>query len=82
MKKYIPRLLEKELKQAATEYPVVAVLGPRQSGKTTLAQKAFPGKTYLSLEDLENRDFALQDPRGFLTSHQAKTHSGTGAALY
>ena len=68
MKKYIPRLLGKELKKSATEYPVVTVLGPRLAGKTTLAQKTFPNKTYLSLEDLENRDFALQDPRGFLDS--------------
>ena len=64
---YIPRLLLKELKSSAKQYPVTAVLGPRQSGKTTLAQKAFPKKKYISLEDLDNRQFAMQDPRGFLS---------------
>ncbi len=71
MRKYLPRVLLKELQQSAAEYPVVAVLGPRQSGKTTLVQKAFPKKAYVSLEDLENRDFASQDPRGFLSSYKA-----------
>ena len=46
--------------------PVVAVTGPRQSGKTTLVRKAFPGKHYVSLEDLDEREFATDDPRGFL----------------
>ena len=63
---YIPRLLLKELKASAKQYPVTAILGPRQSGKTTLAQKAFPKKKYLSLEDIDNRLFAIKDPRGFL----------------
>ena len=52
------------------QYPVVAVLGPRQSGKTTITQKAFPSKHYISLEDLDNRQFAQQDPRGFLDSYK------------
>ncbi|MDL1958132.1 MAG: AAA family ATPase, partial [Deltaproteobacteria bacterium] len=37
------------LVQSAVEYPVVTVLGPRQSGKTTLVQMTFPGKQYFSL---------------------------------
>ena len=45
---------------------MVAVTGPRQSGKTTLVRKAFPGKPYVSLEDLDERRFATDDPRGFL----------------
>ena len=69
MMKYCQRILEKELKQSAKEYPVVAVLGPRQSGKTTLVQKTFPRKSYISLENLENREFALQDPAGFLKTY-------------
>jgi predicted AAA+ superfamily ATPase len=44
-------------------------LGPRQSGKTTLAQIAFPNYRYVSLEDLETRKFAQQDPRGFLETY-------------
>ncbi len=45
---------------------MVAITGPRQSGKTTLARSAFAEKPYVSLEDLDERDFASQDPRGFL----------------
>ena len=54
----------------AKQYPVTAVLGPRQSGKTTIVQKAFPSKHYISLEDLDNRQFAQTDPRGFLDSYK------------
>ena len=71
--KYIPRLLIKELKRSAKEYSVTALLGPRQSGKTTLAKKAFPNKTYISMEDLDNRDFSLKDPRGFLQTYSSGT---------
>ncbi len=45
---------------------MLALTGPRQSGKTTLARQAFPGKPYLSLEDLETRRRAASDPRSFL----------------
>ncbi len=65
----IPRLLEKEIKVAARKYPIVAVLGPRQSGKTTLAKLAFPKKPYVSLEDLDTRKFAQEDPRRFLKEY-------------
>ena len=40
--------------------------GPRQAGKTTLAQSTFPGKPYVSLEDPDTRAFAEEDPRGFV----------------
>ena len=50
----------------ARGFPIVAVTGPRQSGKTTLARAAFPHLPYVSLEDPEEREFALTDPRGFL----------------
>ena len=68
--RYIPRILLKSLKSMAKQYPVTAVLGPRQSGKTTIVQKAFPSKHYISLEDLDNRQFAQTDPRGFLDSYK------------
>ena len=68
--KYIPRTLQKELKTAVREYPVLAVLGPRQSGKTTLVKKAFPKKRYISLEDIDNREFAFNDPKGFLETYE------------
>ena len=62
----IPRHLESKLLDAARAYPVVYLTGPRQSGKTTLVIKAFPRLPYVSLEDPDERDFALTDPRGFL----------------
>ncbi len=62
----IKRRLESKLRQWASQYPVVTVTGPRQSGKTTLCRSLFSEKPYLSLEDLDNRDFARTDPRGFL----------------
>ena len=46
--------------------PIVAVTGPRQSGKSTLIQHCFPTHDYLNLEDIEQRKFALSDPKGFL----------------
>ena len=49
--------------------PAVAVIGPRQSGKTTLCRAAFPGHAYVSLEPLDTRDFAISDPRGFLEQY-------------
>ncbi len=48
------------------EYPVVTVMGPRQSGKTTLCRTAFPSLKYVNLEVPDQREFAESDPRGFL----------------
>ena len=55
---------------AAGQNPVVTVMGPRQSGKTTLCRALFPGHEYRSLEAPDVRSQALQDPRGFLASAQ------------
>lgn len=62
----IKRELAGALKEAATQFPVVALLGPRQSGKTTLAQNSFKDYRYVSLEDLDIRALATLDPRRFL----------------
>ncbi len=67
----IPRSLEPELRTLATHYPVIAVTGPRQSGKTTLCRAVFADKPYVSLEALDLRDFAREDPRGFLAGHRS-----------
>jgi uncharacterized protein len=63
----IERNLGASLRQAAAHYPVVTVTGPRQSGKTTLCSMTFPDKPLVSLEPLDRRRFARDDPRGFLT---------------
>jgi len=68
----IKRQLAKKLKQATREYPVVALVGPRQSGKTTLVRQVFAGYKYVSLEDLDIRTFAQTDPRGFLETYSDK----------
>lgn len=51
----------------ARGFPIVAITGPRQAGKTTLAKMAFPDKPYLSLEDPDMRSLAESDPRGLLS---------------
>lgn len=67
----IPRQAFAQLQALAGWYPVVAVTGPRQSGKTTLVQACFPGKPYVSLEDPDVREGALTDPRRFLAQYPA-----------
>ena len=52
------------------EYPIITITGPRQSGKTTLAKLLRPAFRYVSLEGLAEREFARQDPEGFLETYQ------------
>lgn len=51
---------------AAKQLPVVAITGPRQSGKTTLVRALFDSKPYINFENLDDRMLAQKDPRGFL----------------
>lgn len=62
----IPRIIAAKVLQYTQQYPVVTITGPRQSGKTTLCKMLFPEKDYVSLENIEERNFALSDPKGFL----------------
>lgn len=62
----IPRQIEPTLRRLAVGFPIVALTGPRQSGKTTLARACFAGRPYVSLEDPAERAFAQEDPKGFL----------------
>lgn len=68
----IPRLLQSELLTQLTEYPVVTVIGPRQAGKTTLVKAALPDYTYVSLENPETRQLAIEDPKAFLQRYPGK----------
>ncbi len=65
----IQRTIEPKLIAASQKSPVVAVTGPRQSGKTTLVRHAFPDMPYVSLEDFDRRQMAETDPRGFLAAY-------------
>jgi predicted AAA+ superfamily ATPase len=69
----IERNISTALAAQASLYPVVFLTGPRQSGKTTLAKHVFSHYSYVSLEDPENRLFALNDPRGFIKTYPGHT---------
>lgn len=68
----IKRDLTEQVLEAAKFFPVISILGPRQSGKTTLAKAAFPKHSYVSLEDLDVRLQAIEDPRKFLAINTNK----------
>ncbi len=61
----VKRTIESSIKYYAKKYPVLAVTGPRQSGKTTMLKTMFPKYTYISLENPDLREFATTDPNGF-----------------
>ena len=65
----IKRELSYKLISVAKAFPIVTIVGPRQSGKTTLVKTAFPEKPYVSMEDLDIREYAINDPRGFLSDY-------------
>lgn len=69
----IERTQQAKLQQLATKYPFVTITGPRQSGKSTLAELTFPDYRRVSLEDLDNREFATEDPRGFIATYPSHT---------
>ncbi|MBX3240350.1 MAG: ATP-binding protein [Chitinophagaceae bacterium] len=72
MTKWIPRTLTKYIQLQQSKFPVLAVTGPRQSGKTTLLKHLFPEYQYISLENPDNRSFATDDPGGFLATYPEK----------
>jgi len=63
---YVQRSLSKHLKKMMTQFPVLSLTGPRQSGKTTLLKKSFPDFKYFNLERVDHRELILADMRGFL----------------
>jgi len=69
----IERHMTPILQKLVNQYPVVAVTGPRQSGKTTLVQAALPEHDYVSLEEPDKRRFASEDPHLFLDAHGPST---------
>ena len=67
----IHRKIESEIRELLKFYPVITIVGPRQSGKTTLCQKLFHEYTYVNMEDADMREIAMNDPKQFLLSDQA-----------
>ena len=65
----IQRVAKAKLLFLASKFKAIAVTGARQTGKTTLVKLVFKGKPYVSLENPDMRNFALEDPRGFLDSY-------------
>ncbi len=63
---YIPRAAEPYVQGALGRFPALVLVGPRQSGKTTLAQRAFSTMPYSNLEDPVVRAQAIDDPVGYL----------------
>lgn len=66
----ISRTAKGELLNLAAQYKAIAVVGPRQSGKTTLVRSTFPDKPYVSLENPDMRMFAIEDPKAFLSQYK------------
>ncbi len=66
---YLKRDIEPELLDMAGYYPVVTIIGPRQSGKTTTVRSLFQNKPYVSLENIDDHSFATSDPRAFLEQY-------------
>lgn len=62
----IERTATSEIKELASSFKALAIVGPRQSGKTTLTKYIFKSKPYASLENPDTRLFAVNDPKGFL----------------
>ncbi|OGJ37648.1 MAG: hypothetical protein A3A82_01915 [Candidatus Pacebacteria bacterium RIFCSPLOWO2_01_FULL_47_12] len=66
---FIQRSIEKTLVETLPKFPILGLIGPRQSGKTTLLKRLFPNFGYVNMEDIELREFAQKDPKGFLETH-------------
>ncbi len=65
-----PRDVQSHVLRLASQYPIVTITGPRQSGKTTLCRMTFPEWDYVSLENPDDRAYAEGDPRGFMEDHR------------
>lgn len=66
---FIKRTISSKVLEFSRQYPVVAITGPRQSGKTTLVKQLFPNHLYVTMEDLDFKAKVQSDPRGFLATH-------------
>jgi uncharacterized protein len=67
----VKRNIRQAIEKLITKYPILALTGPRQSGKTTLLKAMFPSYEYISLENPDYREFAENDPNGFLKRYSS-----------
>ncbi len=65
----INREIESKLLEMVKKFPILAITGPRQSGKTTLCKKLFPTYKYVTMENPDSKEFAISDPNGFLEEY-------------
>lgn len=72
MKHFVIRQIAAIIKAQQTKFPILAVTGPRQSGKTTLLKELFSDYRYVTLEDPNMRAFASEDPIGFLSQYDQR----------
>ena len=63
---YLKRNIEEKLIEASHQFASITIYGSRQVGKSTLIEKIFSKMEYVTLDDIEVRDYALKDPKGFL----------------
>lgn len=68
----IYRNISSKIIELSQKFYIIAVTGPRQSGKTTLVRNIFTNYTYVNLEDIEKRNFAKEDPKGFFQIYKSK----------
>ena len=68
----IARQIAQPIQKLMTQFPIISVTGPRQSGKTTLLRGMFPEYRYVNFEDPDSRLYFEQDPRGFLREYDNK----------
>lgn len=65
----IKRILSTKILKTSKVAPIIGIVGPRQSGKTTLAKEVFPNYTYVNLEQPDTRQYAQNDPKAFLNQY-------------
>ena len=66
----LDRQLFSKAEELLGKYPIIAITGPRQSGKTTFCKQLRPEYQFLNMELSDNQDFAREDPHGFLEKYQ------------
>lgn len=67
------RVIATKIQESLTQFKAVALIGPRQSGKTTIARSDLKPDSYFNLEVPDTREFAIQDPKSFLMNCQGVT---------